>query len=395
MNQRNKRPRLVIVATHPVQYQVPWFRQLACSDQINLQVVYIRLPNAQQQGIGFDVAFEWDIPLLDGYDWRLPSRVRGDGAIDRFWSSRLVSPTGLLRSLQPDAVVLTGWQAWPLLQVLYACRRLRIPVCARGDSNALKPRPKHIRFLHRRLFHQFTAFLTVGYANKKLYESHAISQSKLFDCPHFIDNARFRSQAERVKRDRLLLRQRWQIAESAVCFCFVGKLVAKKRPLDLLRALARLQAGAPAVHLLVVGSGELLQPARRFVNERRLSVSFTGFLNQAEIVQAYVAADCLVLPSDYGETWGLVVNEAMACGLPAIVSDRVGCGPDLIVPDTTGAVFPFAAVEALAKRLRDYAATPARLPIMGRRAQQRVCERYTVERAVAGTLQALAYLLRR
>jgi glycosyltransferase involved in cell wall biosynthesis len=123
-------------------------------------------------------------------------------------------------------------------------------------------------------------------------------------------------------------------------------------------------------------------------------VTFTGFLNQSEIARAYVAADLLVLPSDAGETWGLVVNEAMACGRPAIVSDLVGCGPDLVVEGETGWRFPCGNVEALAAALARAAADAPRLVAMGAAAQRRVLSAYSVERAVAGTLAACEHVLR-
>jgi glycosyltransferase involved in cell wall biosynthesis len=123
-------------------------------------------------------------------------------------------------------------------------------------------------------------------------------------------------------------------------------------------------------------------------------VSFTGFLNQGEIAKAYVAADALVLPSDYGETWGLVVNEAMACGLPAIVSDRVGCGPDLVVPGVTGQVFPFGEVEGLAGIFAEWAASPQSVREMGRAAERRVRDEYTVQAATDGVAAAAFSLAR-
>jgi glycosyltransferase involved in cell wall biosynthesis len=185
------------------------------------------------------------------------------------------------------------------------------------------------------------------------------------------------------------LRRDWGIPADATCFLFSGKLIPKKHPLDVLHALGRAgQAGARA-HVLVVGTGALLEPARALVERERLPVTFAGFLNQGEIVRAYVAADCLVLPSDTGETWGLVVNEAMACGLPAIVSDQVGCGPDLIFAGETGALFPMGDIAALANRLMQFAADPARLRVMGERGRQRVQADYSVERAVEGTLAAV------
>src|SRR5207249_1814297 len=130
---------------------------------------------------------------------------------------------------------------------------------------------------------------------------------------------------------------------------FCGKFTPKKRPRDVVEAVRHLRrSGHPAnLHLLFVGSGELVDVLRsecavisdnEYGNTARSNIaadssrppaSFTGFLNQSEICKAYVAADCLVLPSDYGETWGLVANEAMAAGLPCILSDRCGAALDL------------------------------------------------------------------
>ena len=90
---------------------------------------------------------------------------------------------------------------------------------------------------------------------------------------------------------------------------------------------------------IVVGDGPLRRQMEEYAVQAKIPVSFVGFLNQGEISKAYVSSDCLVLPSDASETWGLVVNEAFVCGIPAIVSDAVGCAPDLIVERETGWVF--------------------------------------------------------
>jgi glycosyltransferase involved in cell wall biosynthesis len=119
-------------------------------------------------------------------------------------------------------------------------------------------------------------------------------------------------------------------------------------------------------------------------------VTFAGFLNQSEIADAYIAADCLVLPSDFGETWGLVVNEAMCCNRPAIVSDRVGCWPDLVTSGETGAVFPFGDVGRLAAIMCEYAGRQSELVRMGDAAWHRVQE-YSVERATRATIRAAEY----
>jgi glycosyltransferase involved in cell wall biosynthesis len=221
-----------------------------------------------------------------------------------------------------------------------------------------------------------------------------VPESRVFDCPYFIDNARFASSARALAPSRHSIRAAWGIPEQATCFLFAGKIQPKKRILDLLHALRLVAPDAGAHHLLVVGTGEQMEEARALAVRERIAATFAGFLNQTEMPKAYVAADCLVLPSDYGETWGLVVNEAMACGLPAVVSDRVGCGPDLVEDGVTGRIFPFGEVAALAGVIRSLADQPARLVEMGRRASDRIT-RYSVDAAVAGTLDAVRYVTRR
>jgi glycosyltransferase involved in cell wall biosynthesis len=385
-------PRVLVVASHPIQYQAPWFRALAQIPAIDFSVLFVQKPNSQEQGRGFGVAFEWDVPILDGYRWEAVDKLGGRGGLQGFFAARIENPAALLRRLDPDVVVLTGWHVWSLVQMLIAARRLNIPVIMRGESNALRRRRWLVRGLHKLLLGRCAAYLPIGSASRDFYRSYGIDETRLFDTPYFVDNARFALSASQASASRAALRSRWSIAADAVCFCYAGKLEPKKRILDLLEALRLATLKVAKLHLLVVGSGELMPAARAFVEQHGLPVTFAGFLNQTEIPAAYVAADCLVLPSDYGETWGLVVNEAMACGRPAIVSDRVGCGPDLITEQVTGATFPFGDTAALAKQMVAFAADPQRLEEMGQAARNRVLHHYSVERSAGGVLQAIEYV---
>ena len=391
------RPRLLIATTHPIQYQVPLFRALACCPDLDLEVLFLTLPDATQQGEGFGVAFDWDVPLLDGYRWRRAASSRGAGLGQGFRGLRLRHPERELLGgdRPPDAVLITGWQVEGLLQLFLAAWRLHLPILLRGDSGDLPRRRWPVRLLHRFLVSQTAACLPVGAANTRFYQANGSQEHRRFACPHFVDNAFFINQAAALRPRRQELRARWGIPAEAFCFLFAGELQAKKHPLDLLAALRRLVADptAPAVHLLVVGSGELEADCRRMAERWSLPVSFSGFLNQGEMAAAYGAGDALVLPSDRGETWGLVVNEAMACGLPAVVSDQVGCAEDLVIPGHSGAVFPCRDVEALAGALRAMAADPAAAARMGAAAKALVLERFGVDQARDGVLQALRQTL--
>jgi glycosyltransferase involved in cell wall biosynthesis len=382
--------RVIAVSTHPIQYQAPWFRALTTAG-VDLCVFYGVLPGPVQQGTGFGVAFEWDQPLLDGYAWeRLRESPEAD--LHRFSGLR---DRGLLRRFRrerPDAVLLTGWHSLLLVQALFAARRLRIPTLVRGDSNTLLPRAAWKRRLQALFLRRFDVFLAVGSANRRLYLRAGIGPERLFPVPHFVDNERFAASAEAARRRRGALREQWGIAPDAVCAVFAGKLIPKKRPVDLVAALAALGKAPPARHLLVVGDGELRASLSAQASEAALPVTFTGFLNQGEIASAYAAADFLALPSDAGETWGLVVNEAMACGLPALVSDRVGCAADLLSSGQTGFVHRCGDVASIAEGWRSLEADPFARRKMGEAAARRVTAEYSVERAVQGTLAALRFV---
>jgi len=386
--------KLAIVATHPVQYLVPWYRALAAREELDLTVYYALLPTSEQQGVGFGVEFSWDIPLLDGYRWVLLRNTVRSPSLNGFFTNRTPGVGARLARDRPDAVIVGGWNALPLLQAVRACDRLGIPLLVRGESNSLRRRPWWARAIHRRLLSRFDACLAIGEANRRFYRLNGVPAERLFMAPYSVDVERFRQQAERLRPERDRIRRGWGIGDSDLCVLFAGKLVPKKRVLDLLSACEISRASGASVRPLVVGSGEMAGEAELFARERDLRAVFTGFLNQSEISRAYVAADCLVLPSDYGETWGLVVNEAMVHAVPAVVSDRVGCGPDLVQEGVTGHLFPFGDEEALARVLIRLAVDPVARQRMGRQAGQHI-RNYSQEQAVEGTIRALRFVLER
>jgi glycosyltransferase involved in cell wall biosynthesis len=160
-----------------------------------------------------------------------------------------------------------------------------------------------------------------------------------------------------------------------------------KRPQDFVRAVGQAARKHPGVWGLVVGDGRLRPALGTQATTQGLPLRFTGFLNQTELPKAYAASDALVLPST-SESWGLVVNEAMASGLPAIVSDQVGCGPDLVLPGETGDVFACGATSELASILARLADSPQLLSKLGSQAQ-RLIQRYSLAEATKGTIASL------
>ena len=207
--------------------------------------------------------------------------------------------------------------------------------------------------------------------------------------PHIVDQDFFSSTAATLQTRRNELRAAWDIDPDAVTFLFAGKFIDEKQPLDFIRAISLAATRDLEVHGLMVGDGPLREKSEALAQVLCAPMTFTGFLNQSEMVKAYVAADALILPSR-NETWGVVVNEAMLCGRPCFVSDRAGCGPDLIVSGKTGELFPFGEVNALAALINKYVLRPEELSRMGAAAKSYVVTQ-TRKPSVDGLLNALAF----
>jgi glycosyltransferase involved in cell wall biosynthesis len=384
--------RVVVVTTHPVQYHVPWIRGLADRGDLDVHVLYGMVPDAVQQGVGFGVPFRWDTPLLDGYAWSVARNRSPSPSLSTFAGIDAVGLDDDLAALRPEVAIVSGWQSRFLLQALRVLRRMSVPVLVRGESNALRPRPLWKRWAHRALLARFDGALAIGASNRDFLRQGGVPEDRIFAAPYAVDGRLFARLAEEPGL-REASRARWRIPEPSACFLFAGKLEPKKRVVDLVAAAEALHRERPDTHLLVVGTGASEPAVREAARPLGAAVTFAGFLNQGEMPAAYAAADCLVLPSDYGETWGLVVNEAMACGLPAIVSDRVGCGPDLVRDRGTGFVVPFGDVGALAEAMRRIAADGDARRRMGETAR-RVVRDFSVERAVEGTAEGVAGVAR-
>jgi len=382
--------RVAFLTTHPIQYQVPVFRELSRRQELDLTALFCQIPDATAQGDGFGVKFEWDVPLLDGYRYEVLRNIAKRPSVTAYHGCDTPEIAARIRRGDFDAIVVNGWVVKSCLQTLHACRRLGIPCIVRGEANLLRPRPWWKHWLHRRLVRKFSAYVYIGQANREFYKRHGAADDRLFPSPYCVDNARFSSESKDQGR-RVRPRQRWGIEEDRVCYLFSGKFEAKKHPLELLEAFSTAVDSCGNMHLLMVGDGALRPACQRFADERGLPVTFTGFLNQSEIADAYVAADCLVLPSDHGETWGLVVNEAMACGRAAIVSDQVGCRQDLVIERRTGLSFPFGNWSELAGRLADLASDQCRLRRMGEAAAEQVAK-YSPAAAADGIAQAVEFV---
>jgi glycosyltransferase involved in cell wall biosynthesis len=386
---RSKVWKLVAVETHPIQYKAPLFRMLAEDPRFDLTVLFATIPDAAQQGRAFGVPFEWDVPLLDGYRHEVLDNRAKNPSVSCFGGCDTPGVYERLKALKPDAVLVNGWVVKTCLQALWACRRLGIPCIVRGEANLLRPRAWWKHSIHRVLLKQYSAFLAIGSASRDFYRFHRCSDEQIFFAPYAVDNSRFARQAAERDGKRDSLRSEFDIPSDAVVFLFVGKLEVKKHPLDLLKAMAGLsEEERSRAHLLVAGDGELMTDCKEFAAANSLPVTFAGFVNQSRLPDVYAVADVFVLPSDAGETWGLVVNEAMASGRPAIVSRSVGCCQDLIIGGETGFAFDQGDISALAEHMRRYLAEPELAAQQGVRAAEHI-RNFSFTQIIEGLAEAV------
>ena len=386
---------LAVVASHPIQYQAPLYRALA--KRLRVHVFYAHQATPQDQArAGFGQPFEWDVPLLDGYPstW-LENSARRPG-VHHFFGCNTPGLKDELASRDFDALLVNGWNLLSYWQGVRAARRRGLTVLVRGDSQLPAMRSWLRRLLKRILYpvmlRQFDGLLAVGQRHREYLAHYWVPADRIFLVPHCVDNQFFAAAADRARQAGGSPRRPFGIPDGKVVFLFVGKFIPKKRPIDFLHALDGLGAVKGSAWALMVGDGPLRQELERHARDHQTPCSFAGFLNQSEIGAAYAAADVLVLPSDERETWGLVVNEAMAAGLPAIVSERAGCVPDLIISGKTGFVYGCRDVEALSRTMATFAADPDLRSRLSKSARRHI-RAYSIEAASEGLVAALRVLV--
>jgi glycosyltransferase involved in cell wall biosynthesis len=387
-----KKRRLAIVSTHPIQYHSAWFRALAATPTIDVEVLFChRATPREQSEAGFGIDFDWDSSLLEGYSHRFLKNAAAHQSLKTFSGIDTPELTSLLQREHFDAVLVNGWHYKSAWQAIWGCWRSKIPVMVRGDSHLHTSRPLTRKTLKWPVYRWFVpkldACLAVGTWSREYYLHYGARPERIFLVPHSVDQAVFAANSAFSAGYRSALRKEWRLDKASVVYLFVGKFIEVKRPMDFVVSLAQAARRGSGIMGLMVGDGPMRQSIEDFVAQNKIPIRLAGFLNQSQIAQAYLAADALVLPSD-SETWGVAVNEAMACGRPCFISDRVGSKPDLIEEEQTGASFPVGDRLKLSSILSTYASRPEKLREMGEKASRKAQE-CSVSVAVEGLLSAL------
>ncbi len=355
LDQTRHRVKLAIITTHPIQYNAPLFRLLALSSKLNVKVFYTW---SQAKNKVYDVDFKidrsWDIDLLEGYDHTFVTNVSREPGSHHY--KGIINPT-LTQEIErwgADALLVFGWNFSSHLKALRYFKG-KIPVYFRGDSTLLdEPSGFSIKKIIRRaalswVYRHVDFALYVGTANKDYYLAHGLQLNQLRYAPHAIDIERFAKDDDLQNEQALKWRKDLGIDSNAIVLLFAGKLTQNKNPEILIQALNTLRDKKKNIKLVIAGNGQL-ENKLKATYEKDADIRFVGFQNQSMMPVLYRMADVYVLPS-ISETWGLAVNEAMACKRAVVVSSTCGCAADLVQANVNGYVFKKDNVHDLADKI--------------------------------------------
>ncbi len=349
--------KIAIITSHPIQYQTPLFRELAKNSEVDL-IVYFCWNFGVTESLDpeFGRKIKWDTPLLEGYNFKFLKNFSLKPS-SSFWGQLNPSIIWELFKDKPDLLIIFGWNSYSNWLAAKTAKILGIKIAVRGENplnqellkSGWKLFIKKIIFIP--VFKLVNFFLYIGEENRKFYKYYGVSDKKLFFAPYAVDNNFFFQKSEEIKSSRIELRTKYGFGVGDTVLLFVGKLIEKKRPQDLLLAYRKLVLENPNLKLVFVGDGNLRLGLEKEATNLP-GVVFVGFKNQSELSEFYTLADVFVLPSGMGETWGLVINEAMCFGLPVLVSSLVGCGSNLVKEGKNGFIFQFGDIEDLCVKLK-------------------------------------------
>ncbi len=369
--------RLVITTEIISPYRIPVFNALAEHPEVDLHVIFLAETDTSMR--------RWKV---------YKGEIRFSYEVLPHWRRRVAGYNVLLNRgmaaalerVRPDVIVCGGYGYLASWRVLAWAQRRQRPVFLWSESNQQDQRRgmPHVEMLKRRFIRACSGFVVPGKSAAAYVETFGVPREKIFVAPNAVDNVFFSQGASAARTHAAEMRRQFGLPERY--FLCVSRLVFAKGVYDLMDAYSRLAPELRAqVGLLFVGDGiEQPELEARAARVHPGNIRFTGFAHREQLPVYYALAEALVFPT-HSDTWGLVVNEAMACGIPVVISDAAGCVPDLVQEGWNGYVVPKGSSEKLSEALAKIAAA-ADLNAMGERSAQRI-EQYSPQACAAGFVE--------
>ena len=331
--QRNVMTRKTVILTEIIApYRIPVFNVLARRAGVDLHAIFLaETDTALRQWRIYTDEIGFSYEVLPSWRWRA-------------WKRSLLLNRGLwsaFDAVNAQTIVCGGYNYPASWEALWWARRRSVRFVLWTESNQRDKRSGRagVEWLKRYFVSSCNAFVVPGKSSFAYLRTLGASEQVIFTAPNAVDNTFFATQAEDARAHATEFREKLKLPSRFILF--VGRLVPEKGVFDLLEAYAKLESGLRSeVGLVFAGDGvsreELSRQAKRI---RPGMICFPGFTQREDLAGLYALAETLVLPT-HSDPWGLVVNEAMACGLPIIVSSVAGCSADLVEDGCNGYVVP-------------------------------------------------------
>lgn len=365
--------KIFFLQSHAIQYHSPLYDLFAEQENIDFKVLYCSDYGLEASGKRYHPEFgelpNWDINLVSGHPHEiLKNHAFKKGIFKGFFGLINWGIYTRLRKEKPDLLVILGWNYFTLVYAVICCKLLRIKVYVRGDNTldfdkGISPIKKWFKKIYfgKLLFPLYNKVGYVGEKNKAYFQSYGVKDRKLLKLPHAIDNNRFRSYYLENINSLTEVKSKLNL-NADFTIMFFGRLNKTKRVLDLLETLKFIKGN---VELVLVGDGVEKEAIEKYAFDNEIkNYRITGFKNQLDIMDYYLTADVVVMSSNFRETWGLVINEALNFNLPVIVSNEVGCSKDLATKKN-GFIYPVGDTKILAQRIQFLVDNPEERKKMG------------------------------
>lgn len=373
--------RLVLVTEIIAPYRIPVFNELAARDDMDLHVIFLSETDPTlRQWLVHKEEIRFSFEVL--HSWR-----RRIGKYNLLLNH---GTTGALRRAEPDAILCGGYNYLASWQTAHWARKHSVPLLLWSESTGADQRrgTSIVETLKRRFLSYCWAFVVPGRSSREYLHQFQIPDSRIFTAPNAMDLRFFAEASRRARQDPAAIRREFDLPDRY--FLNVGRLVPFKGVLELLDAYANLDSKIRSnIGLVLVGDGVLKEQLAKQASQISPGiVRFPGFVQKDRLPDLYALADAFVFPTR-SDTWGFVVNEAMACGLPVIATDVAGCVADLVQDGWNGYIVPTRDVVRLTASLSKLALSDELRRQMSDRSLERVAG-YSPAAWAAGVAQAVA-----
>ena len=370
--------RLVIITEIISPYRIPVFNALAVYEGIDLHVIFLAENDcSERQWLVYKDEIRFSYEVLPS--WR---QRAGRHTVLLNWGVEAA-----LRRANPDVMVCGGYNYLSSWQSMRWARRHKVPfiLWTESTSSDLRSGRAFVELVKTKFLRSCDAFVVPGKSSTEYLRSYGVREDRIFVAPNAVDTNLFAQRAAVIRKNEAMHREALHLPSRF--FLFVGRLVQEKGVFDLLSAYEALPPEIrKAMGLVFVGDGA----ARPALQHRKAVISpgaihLAGFAQRDDLTKFYALADMLVFPT-FSDPWGLVVNEAMACGLPVIVSSSAGCVADLVENGWNGHVVPRGEASELTLAMDKLARDRELRSLMGKRSAQRIAQ-FSPEAWAAGMAQ--------